>query len=180
VKPSTKSISAVALAMESKMTDDFRVSLTNAPGKESYPIVSFTWFYVPVHPQDLQRSHALKEYLSWVYGSGEKIAQAQGYAPLPSSVLRARWVAKQPFVAATGRGSRSTADHVSAAYDVTPKAPSSPRADPSPFAAPDARKKAYTSAPRRAADMKSRRELSQASQIDARRVQHTAIIDMAQ
>jgi len=38
VKPSTKSISDVALAMESKMTDNFRTSLTNAPGKESYPI----------------------------------------------------------------------------------------------------------------------------------------------
>jgi phosphate transport system substrate-binding protein len=88
VKPSTKSISAVALAMESKMADDFRVSLTNAPGKESYPIVSFTWFYVPVHPQDLQRSHALKEYLSWVYASGQEIAQAQGYTPLPPSVVQ--------------------------------------------------------------------------------------------
>jgi phosphate transport system substrate-binding protein len=88
VKPSTKSISDVALAMESKMTDDFRVSLTNAPGKESYPIVSFTWFYVPVHPQDLQRSHALKEYLTWVYASGQEIAQAQGYATLPPSVLQ--------------------------------------------------------------------------------------------
>ena len=88
VKPSTKSIGDVALAMESKMTDDFRVSLTNAPGKESYPIVSFTWFYVPVHPQDLQRSHAVNEYLSWVYASGQEIAQAQGYAPLPPSVLQ--------------------------------------------------------------------------------------------
>src|SRR5450631_2199323 len=56
VKPSTKSISDVALAMESRITDDFRVSLTNAPGKESYPIVSFSWFYVPVHPQDSKRS----------------------------------------------------------------------------------------------------------------------------
>ena len=88
VKPSTKSISDVALAMESKMTDDFRVSLTNAPGKESYPIVSFTWFYVPVHRQDLQRGHAVKEYLSWVYASGQEIAQAQGYVPLPPSVLQ--------------------------------------------------------------------------------------------
>jgi phosphate transport system substrate-binding protein len=88
VKPSTKSISDVALAMESKMTDDFRVSLTNAPGKESYPIVSFTWFYVPVHRQDLQRSHAVKEYLSWVYASGQEIAQAQGYVPLPPPVLQ--------------------------------------------------------------------------------------------
>jgi len=88
VKPSTKSISDVALAMESRITDDFRVSLTNAPGKESYPIVSFTWFYVPAHPQDLQRSHAVKEYLSWVYASGQEIAQAQGYPPLPPSVLQ--------------------------------------------------------------------------------------------
>jgi phosphate transport system substrate-binding protein len=88
VKPSTKSISAAALAMESTMTEDFRASLTNAPGKESYPIVSFTWFYVPAHPQDLQRSHAVKEYLSWVYASGQEVAQAQGYAPLPPSVLQ--------------------------------------------------------------------------------------------
>ncbi len=88
VKPSTKTISNVALAMESTMADDFRVSLTNAPGKDSYPIVSFTWFYVPVHPQDLQRSHAVNEYLSWVYGSGQEIAHAQGYTPLPPSVLQ--------------------------------------------------------------------------------------------
>jgi phosphate transport system substrate-binding protein len=88
VKPSTKSISDVAMAMEPKMRDDFRVSLTNAPGKESYPIVSFTWFYVPAHPQDLQRSHAVNEYLTWVYASGQEIAQAQGYAPLPPSVLQ--------------------------------------------------------------------------------------------
>jgi phosphate transport system substrate-binding protein len=88
VKPSMKSIGDAAQAMESKMTNDFRASLTNAPGKESYPIASFTWFYVPAHPQDSQRSHAVKEYLSWVYASGQEIAQAQGYAPLPPSVLQ--------------------------------------------------------------------------------------------
>jgi phosphate transport system substrate-binding protein len=88
VKPSTKSIREVVVAMESKITDDFRISLTNAPGKESYPIVSFTWLYVPEHPQDLQRSHAVNEYLSWVYASGQEIAQAQGYPPLPPSVLQ--------------------------------------------------------------------------------------------
>jgi phosphate transport system substrate-binding protein len=87
-KPSTKSISEAALGMESKMTNDFRASLTNAPGKESYPITSFTWFYVPAHPQDSQRGHAVKEYLSWVYASGQEIAQAQGYAALPPSVLQ--------------------------------------------------------------------------------------------
>jgi phosphate transport system substrate-binding protein len=88
VKPSPKSISDVASAMESKMMNDFRISLTNAPGKESYPIVSFTWFYVPVRPQDSERGHAVNEYLSWVYGSGQEIAQAQGYTTLPPSVLQ--------------------------------------------------------------------------------------------
>jgi phosphate transport system substrate-binding protein len=88
VKPSTKSISDVALAMESKMANDFRVSLTNAPGRESYPIVSFTWFYVPVHPQESERSLAVKDYLSWVYGSGQEIAREQGYTTPPPLVLQ--------------------------------------------------------------------------------------------
>src|SRR5712664_310447 len=88
VKPSTKSISDAALTMESKMTDDFRASLTNAPGKESYPITRFTWLYVPADPQDSWRNHACNEYLGWVYASRQEIAQAQGYAPLPLSVLQ--------------------------------------------------------------------------------------------
>jgi len=68
----------VALAMESKITDDFRVSLTNAPGKESYPIVSFTWFLRARASAGLAAEHAVNEYLSWVYASGQQIAQAQG------------------------------------------------------------------------------------------------------
>jgi phosphate transport system substrate-binding protein len=88
VKPSAKSVSDVAVSMESKMKEDFRVSLTNAPGKESYPIASFTWFYVPVHPEDLKRGDAVKDYLSWVYGPGQEIAQAHGYTTLPTSVLQ--------------------------------------------------------------------------------------------
>jgi len=61
VKPSTKSISDVALG--DGIQNDGRLPRfadETRQGKESYPIVSFTWFYVPVHPQDLQRSHALK------------------------------------------------------------------------------------------------------------------------
>jgi phosphate transport system substrate-binding protein len=88
VKPSTKSITDVASAMESKIANDFRVSLTNAAGGESYPIASFTWFYVPVHPQESKRSLAVKEYLSWVYGPGQEIARQQGYITLPPLVLQ--------------------------------------------------------------------------------------------
>ena len=88
VSPSTKSIGDVAAAMDSKMINDFRVSLTNAPGKGSYPIVSFTWFYVPLNAQDLQRSRAVTDYLTWVYGPGQEIARAHGYITLPPSVLQ--------------------------------------------------------------------------------------------
>jgi phosphate transport system substrate-binding protein len=87
IAPSSKSISAAALAVSGKMTGDFRVSLTNAPGKDSYPVSSYTWFYVPSKSKDPQRSRAISEYLRWVYASGQKIAQEEGYASLPEDVL---------------------------------------------------------------------------------------------
>lgn len=87
VRPSARTISAAALALENKMSDDFRVSLTNAPGKDSYPVSSFTWFYVPVVSKDSQRGQAIADYLKWVYSAGEKLAQEQGYPPLPGELL---------------------------------------------------------------------------------------------
>ncbi|HMD39362.1 MAG TPA: phosphate ABC transporter substrate-binding protein PstS [Candidatus Acidoferrum sp.] len=87
VRPSARSIAAAATALTSKATDDFRISLTNAPGKESYPISSFTWFYVPAAAKDSQRGRAVAEYLKWVYTNGEKMAQRQGYPPLPDDLL---------------------------------------------------------------------------------------------
>lgn len=87
VRPSARTISAAALALVNKMTDDFRISLTNAPGKESYPISSFTWFYVPAVSKDPQRGQAIASYLKWVYSSGETLAQAEGYPPLPGELL---------------------------------------------------------------------------------------------
>jgi phosphate transport system substrate-binding protein len=87
VRPSTHSIAAAATALTSKVTDDFRISLTNGPGKDSYPISSFTWFYVPAVAKDSQRGRAVAEYLKWVYTNGEKMAQQQGYPPLPDDLL---------------------------------------------------------------------------------------------
>ena len=93
VRPSARSIAAAAKTLTSKTTDDFRISLTNAPGKDSYPISSFTWFYVPAVAKDAQRGRAVAEYLRWVYTSGEKMAQDQGYSPLPEELL-AKVIAK--------------------------------------------------------------------------------------
>jgi len=87
IKPSAKSVAAAANSSGTKMGADFRVSLTNAPGKDSYPISSFTWFYVPAVSKDPQRGRAIAEYLRWVYTNGQKIAQDEGYAPLPEEVL---------------------------------------------------------------------------------------------
>ncbi len=87
VKPSVESIDAAATSLEGKMGDDFRVSLTNAPGKRSYPISSFTWLYVPAVAKDAQRGRAVAEYLRWVYSDGQNVAQGQGYATLPATIL---------------------------------------------------------------------------------------------
>ncbi len=61
--------------------------MTNASGKGTYPISSFTWFYVPAVAKDSERGRAVAEYLKWVYTSGEKIAQEEGYPPLPEELL---------------------------------------------------------------------------------------------
>ena len=87
VKPSMASIADAASALAGKMSEDFRVSLVNAPGKSSYPIASFTWLYVPAHAQDPMRGQAVSGYLNWVYTSGQGLARDHGYAPLPSDVL---------------------------------------------------------------------------------------------
>jgi phosphate transport system substrate-binding protein len=90
VLPSTKSISAAAL--ESNVRDDFRASLTNASGRDSYPITSFTWLYIPVKSKDPERGRAVVAYVRWVYSEGQQIAQDRGYATLPDK-LRAKVIA---------------------------------------------------------------------------------------
>jgi phosphate transport system substrate-binding protein len=93
VKPSARAIAAAATASGGKMNNEFRVSLTNAPGRDSYPISSFTWLYVPSSASDPGRGRAVASYLKWVYSSGQKIAEEEGYASLPDDVLE-RVVAK--------------------------------------------------------------------------------------
>jgi phosphate transport system substrate-binding protein len=85
IKPTEKTFANAAL--EAKIGDDFRVSLTNAPGKDSYPITSFTWFYVPAKAKDPSRGRAVAAYLKWIYTDGQTVAQNQGYATLPKELL---------------------------------------------------------------------------------------------
>jgi phosphate transport system substrate-binding protein len=87
VRPNAKTIGAAATAEDGKYSQSFRVSLTNAPGKESYPIASFTWLYVPERANDPVRGKAINEFLQWIYSKGQDVARDRGYAPLPASVL---------------------------------------------------------------------------------------------
>jgi phosphate transport system substrate-binding protein len=85
VKASLESTTAAASA---KMPADFRVSITNAPGKNAYPIASFTWLLVPVQSKDAAKGKVLKDFLTWMLDKGEAMTAPLTYAPLPNSVSK--------------------------------------------------------------------------------------------
>ena len=80
------SIAAAYHAAEKSIPADFRVSLTNGQGNETYPIVSFTWLYVPERSADQERSRALANFLEWALSMGQQSAEQHGYTPLPASL----------------------------------------------------------------------------------------------
>lgn len=85
VKASLESTTAAAASMKD-MPDDFRVSITNAPGDGAYPIASFTWLLVPLKWSDATKEKATIDFLNWMLDSGEKMTNALFYAPLPKNV----------------------------------------------------------------------------------------------
>jgi len=85
VKASMESTTAAAASVND-MPDDFRVSITNAPGENAYPIASFTWLLIPLKWSDPAKEKAMIDYLNWMIDSGEKIAPSLYYAPLPTNV----------------------------------------------------------------------------------------------
>jgi phosphate transport system substrate-binding protein len=70
------------------MPADYRVSITNAPGANSYPISSFTYLLIPVHSADPAKGKVLKDLLSWILKSGESEVTALSYAPLPENLVK--------------------------------------------------------------------------------------------
>lgn len=86
VKATPDSIAAACAALESSLPDDFRLDLINALGKDSYPMASFTWLYVPVYGAPSARTGALKQFLSWSFQEGQTLAVTMGYVPLPDPI----------------------------------------------------------------------------------------------
>jgi len=87
VKPSFQSVTEAAAGAAANMPADFRVSITNAPGKGSYPISSFTWLLIPNHFADAAKQKAIKAFLKWMLADGQKYATGLYYAPLPKTVI---------------------------------------------------------------------------------------------
>jgi phosphate transport system substrate-binding protein len=87
VVASLESITAAASAAAKAMPKDFRVSITNAPGKGVYPISSFTWILLYESPKDKPRAKIMVDFMKWALTDGQKYAGELGYAPLPPEVV---------------------------------------------------------------------------------------------
>ena len=87
IKASLDSVTAAAASVP-KMPDDFRVSITNAPGKDAYPISSFTWLLIPAQSKDPAKGKILADFLNWMVTDGQKMTASLSYAPLPGNVVR--------------------------------------------------------------------------------------------
>ncbi len=85
VKASLESVTAAA-ASAPKMPADFRASITNAPGKDAYPISSFTWLLIPEKSKDPAKGKILANFLDWMVDDGQKMTSELAYAPLPDNV----------------------------------------------------------------------------------------------
>jgi phosphate transport system substrate-binding protein len=88
VEPSLSSVTAAAASAQLKPDTDFRVSITNPPGADAYPIASFTWLLVHKDTKDPAKAKVLKDFLGWmITPEAQKMAEDLKYAPLPKEVV---------------------------------------------------------------------------------------------
>ncbi len=87
VKADLRSVAAAAAGASKEMPDDFRVSITNAPGNDAYPISSFTWLLIPSKIEDAGKKKAITDFLRWMMSDGQKFVEPLAYARLPKAVV---------------------------------------------------------------------------------------------
>jgi len=86
VKADLAGVTAAAARVAKAIPDDFRVSITNAPGPASYPISSFTWLLIPAQIPDAAKKNVIKDFLKWMLTDGQNYNEGLSYAKLPSLV----------------------------------------------------------------------------------------------
>jgi len=87
VKADLAGVTAAAAGFAKTMPEDFRVSITNAPGKAAYPICSFTYLLIPTKIEDANKRQVIKNFLNWMLNDGQKAAEPLSYARLPKEVV---------------------------------------------------------------------------------------------
>ncbi len=86
MKASLEGVTEAAASVKT-MPADFRVSITNAPGKNAYPISSFTWLLIPQQAKDPKKGKIIADFLNWMLTDGQKTTGQLSYAPLPANVV---------------------------------------------------------------------------------------------
>ena len=87
VTASPESVTGASASAKIQPTD-FRVSITNAPGKASYPIASFTWLLLYENPEERKQDEVMVDFLKWVLTDGRKVALKLGYPALPTDLVQ--------------------------------------------------------------------------------------------
>lgn len=87
VKADLASVTAAATGASKAMPDDFRISITNAPGAGAYPVSSFTWLLIPEKISDASKRDAIKNFLKWMLTDGQSYNENLSYAKLPAAVV---------------------------------------------------------------------------------------------
>jgi len=87
VKADFDSVSEAAAGAAKNMPEDFRVSITNAPGKKTYPISTFTWLLIPNKFDNAAKKTVIQQFLKWMLTDGQKFAAGLDYASLPKPVI---------------------------------------------------------------------------------------------
>jgi phosphate transport system substrate-binding protein len=88
VQADLESIAAAAADSAQAMPPNFRISITNAPGRRSYPVAAFTYLLIPVKAADAKKGALLRDMLGWVFTSGQRQSAALGYGSLPPEIIR--------------------------------------------------------------------------------------------
>ncbi len=86
VKADLDSVTAAGKAAGLSAANRFQTSITNASGKHTYPIASFTWVLIPAEGTDSKKQEALRDLVRWMLTNGQKQCESLGYAPLPGDL----------------------------------------------------------------------------------------------
>ena len=89
IEPSLASVTSAAASAKLKPDTDFRVSITNPPGDDAYPIASFTWLLIQKDGKDAAKAKLIKDFLTWmITPEAQQMAEGLKYAPLPADVVK--------------------------------------------------------------------------------------------